>query len=289
MKNPLLILSTLGFTLAPLLGADETRPPTADALLQRILAEPGQYSQMCGGRLSDGTVPLPIYWLNADGELHVSAANLAALRARRAEIIPAVQEHLGKLRVRFESDPSVVFHQGAVEVKPNPDQLSGPLCEIMLGLDAVETLPLLLHLEEQIAGHLPKDAAAPADGGLTPRSYPLQRAKVAQRDLLSMMLQFLRKQRYQPVLDSLFEKTYAEALKAAATQEYFKGVKTPADAVAQGKPWVRFDPIYHLPIGSLKKLEVPFTSEVRAEVRGFAEQFLKTVPPEKWKVNTDES
>ena len=286
MKKSLSVLASLGLTLARVCAADEAQPPAADVLLQRILAEPGQFSQMCSLTPIEPAVPLPIYRLVNPGELHVSVANLAALRTRRAEIVPALQQHLAKVRVRFEFDGSSVGQSASVSVGIN----NGPLYEIVLGLDAVETLPALLHLEEQIAGQLPKDAAAPAGGSLSPRDLQLWSAKVAQRDVLSVMLQLLRGQRFQPLLDSSFEKTYAEAIKAAASHKDFRDLKTPADAKARNMNWVRFDPIYRLPVGNLgKPLEVPFTPEVRAEVRGFAEQFLKTVPPEKWLMNTDEN
>ena len=289
MKIPLSVFAAFGFTLARICAGDEAPPPAADALLKSILAEPGQYSQICSGTMILPVVPLPIYGFVGSSELHVSAANLAKLRARRAEIIPALTEHLAKLRVRIEGAAEVPKGGGFTTLSP---PLGTPLYEIVLGLDAVETLPVLLRLEDQIDGELsreaPTAAASTATGALSPRGVSVWNARVGQRDVLSVMLQLLRGQRFPPLLASSFEKIYADALKAEANT---KGphVKTPAEAKAL-KMNVRFDPIYHLPSNTHhQKLEVPFTPEVRAEVRGFAEQFLKTVPPEKWLVNTGEN
>lgn len=286
MKKPLPFLAAFAFMLAPFVSAADAPPPSAASPLQHVLAEPGQYSQMCSGTLMIHAVPLPIYGFVSPGEFHLSAENLAKLRTRRAEVIPALNEHLAKIQVRIEGATEVP--KGGVIVTTNtPDQLGTPLYEIVLGLDAVETLPALLRLEEQIDGQLAKEATTAATGSLNPRQISAWRAKAAQRDVLSLMLQLLRGQRYQPLLDSAFEKIYADALKAEAKTKGPK-VKTPAEAKAL-KMNVRFDPIYHLPSNTHhQKLEVPFTPEVRATVRGLAGEFLKTVPPEKWVVNPDE-
>ncbi len=285
MKKSLSVLATLGLTLTRVCAA--APPPAAAVLLQRILAEPGQYSQMCSLTPILPVVPLPIYRFVNPGELHLSAANLATLQTRRAEVIPALNEHLAKLRVRIEGAAEVP--KGGVIVTTNtPDQLGTPLYEIVLGLDAVETLPVLLRLEDQIDGELAKAVPTAMKGSLTLREISAWSAKVAQRDVLSVMLQLLRGQRFQPLLDSMFEKIYADALKAAASEKGFH-VKTPAEAKALNMN-VRFDPIYRLPSNTLlQKPEVPFTPEVRATVRDLAGQFLKTVPPEKWLVNPDEN
>lgn len=285
MKKSLPLLAAFVFTLARLLAAEDAPPPSAASLLQRILAEPGQYSQMCGGLFISGAVPLPIYGFVSPGELHLSAANLAKLRTRRAEVIPALNEHLAKLRVRIEG-PTSVPKGGVIVTANTPDQLGSPLYEIVLGLDAVETLPVLLHLEDQIDGQLAKEVPTAMKGSLTPREISAWRAMVAQRDVLSVMLQLLRAQRFPPLLASSFEKIYADALKAEANTKGFH-VKTPAEAKALNMN-VRFDPIYHLPSNTHhQKPEVPFTPEVRVEVRDLAGQFLQTVPAGKWLVNTD--
>ena len=286
MKIPFALLAAFVVTLTRTVAAEDAPPPSAASVLQQVLAEPGQYSQMCGTLMIVSAVPLPIYGFVNPGEFHLSTENLAKLRTRRAEIVPALNEHLAKLRVQIEG-PTGVPKNGVIVTTNTPDRLDTPLYEIVLGLDAVETLPALLRLEEQIDGELAKEKPTAATGSFNPREMSTWNAKVAQRDVLSLMLQLLRGQRYQPLLDSSFEKIYGDALKAEANTKGPK-VKTPAEAKAL-KMNVRFDPIYNLPSNTHhQKLEVPFTPEVRATVRGLAGEFLKTVPPEKWVVNTDE-
>jgi hypothetical protein len=233
-----------------------------DLYLQQVLARPGDYRQICGFAVASNDIPLPIYGSAMQSEFHVSTANLTALKARRAEIVPALSKHL----------------QGIA-----PAKFTVPLGEIITGLDAVETLPALLQTEEQFAAQLAKLPPLPADGAFTRQNMKTWSVAIAQREVLSVMLQLLRGQRFQALLNSDFEKMYAAAVRERAAKEDLREIKTPADAAAKNMKWLRFDPIYEVPLGYLdKKVEAEMTPEVRAKVRSLAEQFLKTVPPEKW-------
>ncbi len=283
MKVSLALLAVSVFPLAPLAAGEPLLAPAS--LLRQVLAEPGQYNQMCSLRPMIPEVPLSIYGFVNLSELHLSEANLSKLRARRAEIIPALNEHLAKLQVQSGGSGS---EQAVAFLQNNPDELGVPLYEVIIDLDAVETLPALLNLEAGVAEFLAKEPASVAAGSFAPAEIRPWRTKATQRDLLSMMLQLLRRQRFQPVLDSAFEKAYAAAIRTGADKDDLRDLKTPADAKAQGKTWVRIDPIYQLPVSIFApKPEVPFTTEIRTEVRGFAERFLKTVSPQQWLVNTD--
>jgi hypothetical protein len=111
---------------------------------------------------------------------------------------------------------------------------------------------------------------------LSKRDEAMSRGRVVQRELLSVMLQLLRSQKYQPLLDSSMEKAYEKAIRARAQEDDLKDIKTPEDAKAKGDDWLRFDPLYHVPLGYLEHApKVDFTPEVRNKVRGFVEDYLK--------------
>ncbi len=295
------------FIAFSLVSASSFAIETPDALLERVIRRPGNYSQNCD--IPDpvsARVPFPIYRLIADREILLDDARLFELRARRNEVIPVLVARLSELDLSKPIPPngSLKSKGETDEIENsgiNPRGLSGVLYEIILGLDAVETLPELLRIEEQLRGLLAAseanaavspppvavDGYFPAPRGkdaLSKRDAQLHEGRVIQRELLSVMLQLLRRQGFQPVLDSPFEKTYAAALKKRAREEDLRDFKTPADALAAGKTWMRFDTILHLPIGHIRPpLSVPFSAEVRNSVRGFATDFIAAVPREKWK------
>lgn len=297
--------------------SDDTKQLSANALIDRVITSPGNYSQMCDmPPVLSVKVPLPLYSLVLTREIHVSEADFAELRDRRAEVVSALVQRLAKLdlskppppagEMKFAeaSDPNAesdkVENSGV-----SPRYLSGLLFEIIVGLDAVETLPELLRLEEQMRSLLAAADADPnidppqvlVDGFLTPpqgdkklkpRDEEFLKGRVYQRELLSVILQLLRRQHYQPLLDSDFEKTYVKAIKERAKQEDLRDIKTPADAKAKGDDWVKFDPITKVPLGYMEKQpEVPFSREVREKIRAWAKAFTKDVPPEDWKVNDE--
>jgi hypothetical protein len=281
MKMSLPLLATLGLGLSRALAADTVTPAPAvvpvpnknlapDDYLQQVLMTPGDYRQICSGTVISGNVPLPVYGQYVRRAFHLSDANLALLKAKRPEMIVALKKQLEN---------------------STAEALSDPLYESLVGIDAIETLPVLLRLEERLAAEVAKGSAQHRDwfhGSLSAEDSHYWNVLVAQREVLSVMLQLLRGQRYQPLLDSEFEKVYAAKIKDPASQEGMRDFKTPADAKAKNATWLRFDPIYHIPVSkSAPPPEMPFTPEVRAQVRGLAEQFLQTVPPEKWLVNSD--
>jgi hypothetical protein len=241
--------------------------PSPEELLQDVLRNPGEYRQICGFVTAAAKVPLPIYDSALQSEFHLSEAKLALLKARRAEVLPALNKYLEEIA---------------------PNQFTVPLAEIIVGLDAVEALPVLLRVDEAFTARLAKMPPLPAEGNFTKESLETWRVTIAEREVLSVVLQLLRGQKFQPLLDSGFEKIYATAIKERASQEDLREIKTPADAAAKNMKWLKFDPIYEVPLGYLsKKTEIEVTPEVRARVRGLAEQFVKTVPPEKWLVNAN--
>jgi len=283
---------------------------SGDALIDRVIKQPGQYDQMCDPIPAvDPRVPLPLFRLLLPRDLHVVPEQLTTLRAHRDEVVKALRGRLAAMDlskpVPSAGELEVGNEESVVHSGVHPHQLSGLLFEIIVGLDAVETLPELLKLEEQLRSLLaaadanPKNPPPPLrleveptvpEGKAAPskRDQQMETGRIVQRELLSVMLQLLRRQHYQPVLDSSFEKQYAKAIKERAKREDLRPFKTPEQAKAQDAAWVHFDPIYHVPLAEMTPPpSVPFSGAVRDQIRGFAEKFLKEVPPDQWKVNAD--
>jgi hypothetical protein len=309
----LLLLPLAALTLVAAQAADAPakpmKPPTPDSLVDSVIRVPGEFSQMCDSPAPvPAKLPLYVYGMVRDRELALGPEQLAALHARRAEVVPVLVARLKAMDLskpgkplgdmKFKPEDEIVENSGL-----NPRALSGPFYEMIVKLDAVETLPELLRLEEQLRSLLAAaDADAkkpvpsvPMDGTLVPpqgdaklskRDEKMLEGRAVQRELLSVMLQLLRGQRYAPLLASDLEATYAAATKARAQKEDLATIKTPADAKAQQMEYIKFDPILGVPLGYMEKpITVPFTPESRNQVRGFVQDFLKNVPAKDWKVN----
>ncbi len=289
--------------LCPLMAAEKTpAPETATQLVDRMIMAPGEFDQMCDAPDPiDPKLPLPIYKLVADRDVHLSPENIEELKKRRAEVVQVLVKRLAAYD--FTNQPKMPpvkrkYREDMIEVSGiNPRQLSGLLYEMIVGLDAVETLPELLRLEEQLRSLIAKASenkkvtppVVYMDGYVTmprgkdvlsTRDQALSKGRVVQRELLSVMLQLLRGQKFAPLIESDIEKTYGIALKAlVAEDEDLKDIKTPEDAKAKGKEWLKFDPIHNVPQTYFREQpSLPFSAETRNLVRGLVEQYLKTAP-----------
>ncbi len=272
---------------------------SADALIDKVIHQPGEFNQMCDAPPPiDTRVPLPLFGTLYDREINLSPANIELLKTRRAEVVDALNKRLAAIdltkpaprapELKFKDAPSGDEADQVAESGVSPYQFSAMLFQIVVELDAVETLPTLLAIEEKLRSLLaaadanPKTPPPPIapDGSptfttkkLSKREKQLEYGRVLQRELLSVMLHVLRRQKFQPVLDSSLEKAYEKALVARAGQEDLKDIKTAAD-VPEGQV-IRFDPIVHVPMGFFdKNPSTPFTPQVRDEIRGFVQSFL---------------
>jgi|GEM_PF-1269144 len=314
--------TALAFVAAALLesstGALLAREPNASDLIDQMIRRPGDYDQLCAelGPLS-AKVDLPLYRMIVFRDVKLSAANLQTLRDHRAEVVPALVQRLTTLDflrpvppprdVKFRKpkpgEEGDIPEGDAIEDSGlSPRALSGVLYQMIVGLDTVEALPQLLRLEEQLRSLIAAadaDRKAPLpyatpDGALniktklSKRDQSLVAARVTQRELLSVMMQLLRRQQFGPLLTSSYEQAYAKALKERASEEDLRDIKTPADAKAKGEEWLTFDPIYKVPVGYFHEDPTfPFSREIREEMRGLVQQFIDTVPRAQWKVTND--
>jgi hypothetical protein len=285
-----------------------------DALLDAALRDPGSYNQMCSlPPPVKADVPLPIYGQTVPRHFNLSEKNAAKLLAQRDAVAKALAARLEAMDLaRLPPKPapkeSKAFPPPATF---STHTLSGVLLEIVIALKAAEALPGLLKVEAQLDAILAaaeKDPSAPipeleVDGIWYPsqlqpvdyvkmdgkyeakpkpdaaailRKQHLLNCRVYQREVLSVLARLLRDAHFQPLLDSDIEKSYAAGLQeAVAKSKQLSDFKNPGDIPPDDRDYIKWDPLYNLPVaGSWPKAELPFTRKLRAQIRGFAEQFL---------------
>ena len=254
MKQIIPFISLVSLLLGPLCMADDQKPPSGGELLDSVLKAPGDFDQMCSEDLVTQGVPIPLFRSVQRQMFNVSDKNLAALRAQRAQVVPVLVQRLATWETG-KSTPEAKAVTGTMTFALGPGSVRALYYQIIAGLDAVETLPELLRIEDQTHQRLTTMEAAKKT------EQELWQVRVDQRELLSVMLQLLRSQRFQPLLDSDFEKNYATAIKARAAEKDLAGIKTAEEAKAKG---AAFDPIYHIAVGYMNtKPEIPYTEKRR--------------------------
>ena len=312
MKRLLALL--LLIELPGLAAAPKLKPP--EQLVAEVIEVPGSFNQLCGiPALFDSALPLTLYGTIMPRLYHVSNDRMARLEKRRSEVVPALGRMIAAIRPDEPiNKPPAAKNQGngtldGFRETPSgvsPRQPSGLLLELVEGLNAIETLPELLGLEDRLNAAMDraeKDESIPPpsvdfDGFVryynapyepSPRKQELIKGRVVQREILSTMLELLRNQHFQPLLDSEFEQTYAKALKARAAEKDLRHIKTPEDARKEIEielQYIQFDPIYHVPVGYMNPPPaVPYTPEVRKKARNLAADFIATVPRASWKTS----
>jgi len=281
-----------------------TFPASADTsagkLINEIIREPGHWSQMCSMPPAiPFDVPLPYYSLVTPRYFSLSEENVARLQKARAQVVPEIVLRIGKIDLsRPPKQQKDSF--STTDSNQDPNHLSGLLLEIILKLNAVETLPELLRLEAELDVRL---STADKDGG---RSLPalevggpafmteVQHAKTSsrqqrmfvsriyQRELLSVMAALLRDEKFQPLLDSALERSYLEFLKKQAQSEELKHIKKPEDVPPTQKGWggISFDSIHQLPVAWHWPEFTTYTPELRSQIRNWVCDYLKRTPGE---------
>ena len=308
-------------------------PPvlTGAQILDQVIANPGDYSQMCGMPSPiPFDAPLPLYGPLAPRHYSLSSQSITLLQAYRAEIVPVLLERLkaidfaqtgaatldivpvqqGQLRIIDPSQPATATPDKVGPSGTDPKALSGLLLEVIQVLQAVECLPELLRLEEQLATLLTaadKAAAAPLTAfnldspimweqpkvqaaagkdkakNLAERERKQQifTSRIFQREILGLIGGLLRKEGYGPLYSSSVEKVYVEGLKKNAAKGELKELKAAEDIPWESRHWIVWDAGLNIPVyahGSVVRM--PYTAEARAELRKLAQDFLASVPAE---------
>ena len=274
------------------------------ALLDKVIQFPGSYCQVCDVMTAPSDLPYRAYQLSGFSGASFSKANLAAMKANREPLVKAIRARLPEIDLvrkaaEPKEDPAPEENFDGETVGCDPKVLNPLLLEVILTLDATETLPELLVLEAKLVDGIAKakddaKAAPPQVQGWfvgeevdhydenepdakRDRRIHLFQARVAQRDLVVLMGRLLRERNYAPYLTtSSLESAYVKGIKKEAQEEgiadYEPGKPLPEDK----KDWqITLDPVSKVPVTAYSSVEVPYSRASRDEVRAAAEKWIK--------------
>ena len=320
-QTPLLLFTGLCLMLSA-----PSRAQDGGALIAEVMKRPGSWDQMCGlPRPIPFDVPVPLV---SDGLVrrYFSLGNKEAARLREARpaVVAALVQKLTQMD--FAKPPEVqkeiAKNQDAVLLANlNPDWLNAVHLQIIANLNAVETLPQLLRLEDQLATLLTaaeKDSKAPLPpldldspvsfykrgSGREPDpdskywdspAYKRERAvfvcRVMQRELLGTISLLLMNERWPAAVDrfSVETKKAREAAVADAKAAINKAkARLEAKPDAEETERLQADISYQeavirgMQAGTMPvAVRADYTTQLRGEIRSLAESYLKSVPPEK--------
>ncbi|HEY1122488.1 MAG TPA: hypothetical protein VGE67_12840 [Haloferula sp.] len=273
------------------------------ALLEKVIQFPGSYSQVCDVVTAPSDLPYTAYQLSGFAGASFSKANLAAIKGSRESLVKAIRARLPEIDLTRKAaepkqDPAPEENFDGETVGCDPKVLNPLLLEIILTLDATETLPELLALEAKLVAGIAKakddaKAAPPQVQGWfvgeeldhydenepeakRDRRIQLFQSRVAQRDLVILMGRLLREKNYGPYLTTSLERAYVKGIKKEAQEngiaDYQPGKPLPEDK----KDWeVTLDPVSKVPVTAYSSVSIPYTRASRDEVRAAAVRWIK--------------
>lgn len=248
--------------------------PGAAQLLDQTIHSPGSWNQMCAiPPPLPFNVPLPLYSLAVERFSTLTPENVSQLQAQRAEVVQEITTRLHNLDLSKRAPQTT--GSSPQNSGQDPYALSGLLLQIIIDLNAVETLPELLRLESDLNRQIERandnpyatlpnlDLDSPVawqemDALHPPTDHERQlfAARVYHRELLSVIATLLRHEKFEPLLKSDIEARYSEFLK------HEKNSRT--------SPTWSYDSTRF----------ISYTPALRHEIRNFALAFLKQ-PSEK--------
>src|SRR5262249_26327155 len=136
-------------SLAIVAGASTANAGSSGAkLLDDTIRNPGGWNQMCSMPPPlPFNVPLPLYSLAVSRFYYLSSQDISRLRAQRGEVVPVIVKRLHDLDLSKKAQESS---------RHDPEGLSGTLLQIVMELNAVETLPELLRVEADLNQRIEK-------------------------------------------------------------------------------------------------------------------------------------
>jgi hypothetical protein len=282
---------------------------TGAQVLDAAIAQPGNYSQMCiGPRPIAFDVPLPAYGKLAARRYSLGNETITKLQAYRADVIPVLLERLKAIDLEKTSDTSGEEREiGGISQDGPPRTLSGLMQGVIKALQAVECLPELIRLEEQLhavlaAAEKSPDAALPSIqcparmeqaktdedkvGGVTVQEAQRKRqifaCRIYQREILGLIGGLLRRENFEPLSGTSVDKAYREGLKDVAQKGELKNYKSREDIPWESRHWITWDEALGIPVYARGTVvQVPYTEAMREQLRKVASDYLSTVPPEK--------
>ena len=275
----------------------------ATPLLDRIISHPGSYSQVCDIMTVEVDIPYRAFEITDFAGASFSKANQALIDKNRGPLIEAIRARL--LEVNFAR--AVKFPDEDLKPEGNldgdafgsdPKSLNPLLLSLIKQLQAIETLPELLIVEERLVKAIAQaknglKSPAPVVAGWSvifftknsvsqtdaerDRKSNLFQARVAQRDLVMLMAVLMREKSYDPYRKCSLETAYVRGLKQnAANYPKYK----PGDPLPEGKYGKDFklDPITRILRYEDDFVSIPYTRESRDEVRAAAAKWTAAHP-----------
>jgi hypothetical protein len=283
------------------------------AILEESIATPGSWNQMCwsGPPISSG-VPIPPWTWLARRHFNLGDDTIIRLQACRDLVIPALSERLQTISLETQAAKQVDKDSGfSSERSGQNSRTFGPLLlQVVECLSAVECLPDLLRLEQQLSDIIARaesDAAAPLPDLVidSPATSDLARAadespdalrkheratamlvcKIYQRELLALIKTLLEREAYAPIRSSTFVRTQQEEGRKQLLEKVAE-IKSDDNIPSFLTKQIAWDPEAkkaRAKEGAVMPVEIPYTNAIREEIRGIAGRYLKEVPPEKRK------
>jgi hypothetical protein len=280
---------------------------SAMEMLDRIISQPGSYSQVCDVMTMPQDIPYRAFQISDFAGASLSEKNHALMTKNRDALVKAMRDRL--LEIDFSREAKQPTEDLSVKDTENdgdpygadPNSLSPLLLQMILDLDAIEALPELLAVEKKIVASIAKakdDKSAkppitygwfvsPADGGYDEnepeakrdRRLSLFQARVAQRDLVMVMAVLMREKKYEPYLKTAIEAAYVKGLRLHAEENklstFKKGDEIPGEA--EGVE-IEIDSVTGIAYHKYHSVSIPYSRESRDEVRATAEKWITEHP-----------
>ena len=275
----------------------------AARLLDRIISHPGSYSQVCDIMTAEVDIPYRAFELTDFSGASFSKANQALIDKNRGPLIEAIRARLLELDFTREAmapgeDPKPEENEDGDAYGCDPKSLNPLLLGLIQQLQAIETLPELLVVEEKLvkgiaqAKNDPKSPAPVVAGWSVgfftknpesqtdaerDRKSNLFQARVAQRDLVMLMAVLMREKSYSPYLKTSLETAYVRGLKqnAAGYPKYKPGDPLPEEKYGRD---FNLDPVTRILRRERDFVSIPYTRESRDEIRAAAAKWVAANP-----------
>ena len=297
MKRHFSVAAALVISLQTVLGE------TGTELIDKMIAAPGSYSQVCDILITTRDVPLKPFQIQDYSGAYFSEENIALLKSRREEVVAAVRKRLGEIDLTREPvvpntdpNPDADYADGD-PYGADPMALSSFLLDMIKKTSAIEALPELLALESKMVAaiaaarngeeppkvygwsaamfdvdHEDLDLAQAAGSGTSEvkvsQTGELNRSRIAHRDLVTLMAYLMREQKYEPYLATDFEKEYVKGLRKLA-KDYELDAPSKANDLS-----IKTDPISGIRHYEYLEVAIPYTRPLRDGVRAAAEKWV---------------
>ena len=292
----------LTIAAAILISAQVSLAETGTELLDKLIAAPGSYSQVCDVLTVSQEIPFQAFQIQDYAGAYFSDSNLALMKARRGEVVEAVRKRLGEIDLTREPVPPKADPKATKEdlemsecYGADPLSLNSFLFEIIRQTAATEAMPELLALETRLV-----DAIAKAkEGGNPPevsgwyaamigenydesepeakrdRRSKLNRSRIAQRDLVTLIATLMRGEKYAPYLATDFEKAYVAGLRKQAKEAGYPTLAADAEIPKKLSDLaVVRDPISGILCDKYQQVEIAYSRPLRDGVRAAAEKWI---------------